>query len=101
MDVAKILKESIRNIDICARYGGEEFAIILPETPLAGGTRIAEELRAMVASSSFEFEHENIHLTISLGVAELPEAGDLVDFIRIVDEKLYDAKDAGRDRVIS
>lgn len=98
-EVAQLAKSRLRPDDVIARYGGEELAVILPETDLAGGVKIADELRKMVATQTFCFEDEDIDVTISCGVAELEPAWRSYDFVRAADERLYEAKRAGRNRV--
>jgi diguanylate cyclase (GGDEF)-like protein len=98
-EVAQLAKGRLRPDDVIARYGGEELAIILPETDLAGGVLIADELRRMVATQTFTFEDEDIDVTISCGVAELEPEWRSYDFVRAADERLYEAKRAGRNRV--
>lgn len=99
-ELARIVQERTRRDEIFARYGGEEFTIVLPETGLEGATALAESIRERVASHEFVFQGENIPLTISLGCAKLG-AGDRAapDLIQRADEKLYEAKRLGRNRV--
>ena len=84
-----------------ARYGGEEFAIILPETTREGARSLAEGLRERIEQSRFTFQNEVIRVTISIGVAMLHD-GDRasMDLIKRADEKLYEAKHDGRNRVV-
>jgi two-component system cell cycle response regulator len=98
-EVAQLAKSRLRPDDVIARYGGEEFAVILPETDLRGGIRIADELRKMIATETFVFEEEDIDVTISCGVAQLDPTWRSYDFVRAADEQLYEAKRAGRNRV--
>lgn len=98
-EVAQLAKSRIRPDDVIARYGGEELALILPETDLVGGVRIAGELRQMIASQTFVFEDEDIDVTISCGVAQLEPTWRSHDFVRAADARLYEAKRAGRNRV--
>jgi diguanylate cyclase (GGDEF)-like protein len=100
-ELAWILQKRLRPDDELGRYGGEEFCAILPETPLDGATRIAEELRTMVEQHSFVVEGERIKVTISIGAAELQKGMDLKGFYKSADELLYQAKRAGRNRVCS
>jgi two-component system, cell cycle response regulator len=99
-EVARVVQARIRRDEVFARYGGEEFAIILPETPISGAAALAETLRQKVADYSFVFQADSIKVTISLGAAMM-EDGDRTasDLIKRADEKLYQAKRTGRNRV--
>lgn len=98
-EVAQLAKSRLRPDDVIARYGGEELAVILPETNLKGGIRIADELRKMIAIETFVFEDEDIDVTISCGVAQLDPKWRAYDFVKAADEQLYKAKHGGRNRV--
>jgi diguanylate cyclase (GGDEF)-like protein len=98
-EVAQICKVRIRPDDVIARYGGEELAVILPETDLAGGVLIADELRRKIATTSFVFEDEDIEVTVSCGVAQLESGWSSHVFVKAADDQLYEAKRAGRNRV--
>lgn len=126
--VAQRINGQIRRDDIFARYGGEEFVLLLPEIARKQATRIAEKLRAIVAAEPFKFDDTDIHVTLSLGVADLdeyrevlppyeagPEASmeaDLAEptevhesvnchiFIKLADDRLYRAKELGRNQVV-
>ena len=101
-DVAGLLRDRVRKIDVVARYGGEEFAIILPETGARGATYVAEKLRAWIEEQPFEGEERLPRkvITSSFGVASTEIHGvDPVNLIRSADLSLYQAKTAGRNRV--
>ena len=100
-EVARLIQQRIRRDEVLARYGGEEFAIILPETTREGARALAEGLRERIEQSRFTFQNEVIRVTISIGVAMLHE-GDRasMDLIKRADEKLYEAKHDGRNRVV-
>lgn len=101
-ELARIVQERIRREEVFARYGGEEFVILLPETPLPGAAALAESLRARVANHSFVFQGERIPVTVSIGTALLGENDKVAsDLIQRADEKLYEAKRGGRNRVCS
>jgi diguanylate cyclase (GGDEF)-like protein len=99
-EVAALVRARIRRDEVFARYGGEEFAVLLPETKVSDAVRLAEDIRSIVAQHAFEFEHERIAVTVSLGVAGLTEKmRDPEDFIAASDAKLYESKHGGRNRV--
>jgi diguanylate cyclase (GGDEF)-like protein len=98
-EVAQLAKSRIRPDDVIARYGGEEIAIILPETDLDGGVRIADQLRQMIDDETFVFEDEYIDVTVSCGVAQLQPGWRAYEFVRAADMQLYEAKRAGRNCV--
>jgi two-component system cell cycle response regulator len=98
--LASVLKARIRREDIMARYGGEEFAIILPEIGVSNAMTFAEKVRKLVEKTSFKFEDQAIPVTISVGVAAVGQGiQTALDFIKVADEKLYVAKQEGRNRV--
>ncbi len=99
-ELARLIQDRIRRDEVFARYGGEEFVIVLPETPLDGATALADNLRARVEEHEFVFQSERIPVTISIGCAELGD-GDRTanDLVARADEKLYEAKRGGRNRV--
>ena len=100
--VAKLLMAHIRGSDIASRYGGEEFVLVLPDTTLEGAHRRAEEIRAAV--QGLHLRHQSKMLdpaTVSIGLALYPDHAAGPDaLIRIADEALYEAKAAGRNRVV-
>jgi diguanylate cyclase (GGDEF)-like protein len=100
-EVARLIQQRIRRDEVLARYGGEEFAVILPETTKEGARSLAEGLRERIDQSRFTFQGETIRVTISIGVAVLNDSDRTsMDLIKRADEKLYEAKRAGRNRVI-
>jgi diguanylate cyclase (GGDEF)-like protein len=95
--VARILQTAVREVDCVARYGGEEFCIMLPETGATGAAILAERICERVAAAEFPGQK----ITLSLGVASLPDNGDTPDaVIAAADEALYQAKREGRNRVM-
>ena len=101
VEFANQLELSLRPYDQAARFGGEEFAMILPETSLEQAAQISERVRKEVSELSFADELQDMHLTISIGVASFPapDINTLDDLIREADHALYRAKDEGRNRV--
>ncbi|MFW5927453.1 MAG: GGDEF domain-containing protein, partial [Wenzhouxiangella sp.] len=95
-----IVTERVRASDTMARIGGEEFAVILPDTLAEEARRIGEAMREAVESSRFELKGEPRRITLSAGVAAWkPEMGDLSGLLRAADERLYEAKSSGRNKV--
>lgn len=100
-DLALLLKEQSRKMDLVCRYGGEEFAIILPQTDKKEALLIAERLRMDIERHTFI--HQEIlpskKLTVSLGIASFPEDGVLpAELITASDKFLYQAKNKGRNK---
>ncbi|HWX24534.1 MAG TPA: GGDEF domain-containing protein [Vicinamibacteria bacterium] len=102
--VGQLLKGSGREDDIVARYGGEEFVVLYPGTGKEDAVRLAEELREAVAA--YAFPHGALQpsgaLTISGGVSTVPDdAQSGLELVRSADQALYDAKAAGRNRIVA
>jgi len=99
--VAKLLKESIRKVDLAARYGGEEFVLLLVGTDPAGAHRLAERIREAGERLSFRAEGREFRISLSLGLASYPaDARRKEDLIERADQALYRAKQAGRNRSV-
>jgi len=100
--LASAVKTKIRREDVFSRYGGEEFAIILPEIELAGAVATAEKVRKVVEKQKFVFEEQTMPVTISIGVAAIrSDISEMQTLLKLADERLYDAKQKGRNRVCS
>lgn len=101
--LGKILLTHSRKTDIACRYGGEEFVLILLDAPLEKCQRLAEKLRERVASLRVSFRGQHLDsISISLGVAAFPQhTSDQDALLRIADAALYQAKQEGRNRVIT
>jgi diguanylate cyclase (GGDEF)-like protein len=98
--LALTVKNKIRREDLFARLGGEEFAIVLPEIDGHNAHQFAEKIRRIVEITDFRFEGAKIDVTISLGVAALDqETTDAAGLVKRADERLYEAKNAGRNCV--
>ncbi len=113
--LATLVGANIRREDILARVGGEEFALVLPEIAIEAARWVAEKLRSIVETTPCRFEAQQIPISSSFGVAEIdappaspsgtgtepsaPGPMSAVDLYKIADERLYEAKRAGRNRV--
>jgi len=99
--LARLLADGRRVNDFVARYGGEEFAVVLVDTPKLVAYQLAEKLRERVADHSFPAPREGGKLTVSVGIAAIPDdANDAEGLVRAADAALYRAKGAGRNRVV-
>ena len=100
-DFAKVLNNNIReNSDWIGRYGGEEFIIVLNNTNMKNGVKVAEKLRKIIEKMSFDYDEISVKITASFGVCEVSEKEDPFDTIKNADEKLYMAKMAGRNKTV-
>ena len=96
--IADRCRRGIRNVDILARFGGEEFIILLTDTPAEAARAIISRLREEIAASRITTIKGEIGVTASFGLATIdPNSLDLETAIRLADEALYEAKNAGRD----
>jgi diguanylate cyclase (GGDEF)-like protein len=101
INVARIIKESVRQIDTAARYGGEEFSVILPKTEITEALIVAERIRESVMKEKVMYENNELSVTISVGVAQLDTDNDKSkqDLIERADQALYISKRNGRNQV--
>ncbi|HXM78668.1 MAG TPA: GGDEF domain-containing protein [Thermoanaerobaculia bacterium] len=97
----EIVREAIRSSDIACRYGGEEFAVLFPETKGAAARAVAERIRRAVAAERFEADGRGFRVSVSGGVAEALGVPDRKRLLVRADEALYEAKDRGRNRVVT
>ncbi|WP_244628411.1 GGDEF domain-containing protein [Tardiphaga robiniae] len=95
--------EAIRPYDSVARVGGEEFMVLLPGATLDAACAVGDRLRLAIERNAFEVgSRPSIDVTISIGVSEFGRDGDTLDaFLRVADQRLYRAKDQGRNCVIA
>jgi two-component system, cell cycle response regulator len=102
--IGAILRHSFRQSDTVGRYGGEEFVVILPEINLEDALQKLDSLRELVATTPIELNKrgETVAVTISAGLASLPEDGkDAAELFALADERLFQAKREGRNRVVA
>jgi two-component system, cell cycle response regulator len=98
---AELYKSSVRSTDLVARYGGEEFAVMMPETELDDAIAFAEKIRNLVESTPLQTQAGPLNITISLGVASVPQSRihSPKELIVAADKALYRAKKNGRNQV--
>jgi predicted signal transduction protein with EAL and GGDEF domain len=98
-EVARVLSSCIREEDMLARIGGEEFIVSSPYLNRLAAIVLAERLRKAMEGAEIFFEGNRIPVTMSLGIAVRPQDGDELDhLIAVADERLYVAKQTGRNR---
>jgi len=109
-EVANLIKETVRKVDIIARYGGEEFVIVLPETSKKAAFEVAERIRSAIAKKRFRVYDEDTQVTVSIGISTFPEdlvkeitqdliQSGMLELLTQADQALYQAKEEGRNRV--
>ncbi len=100
--VARCLETAIRQSDLIARYGGEEFVLVLRESTGANAIERVEYIRRAIAAERLEVGGDiALHMTVSAGVASWPDDGDSpMELLAEADRRLFQAKNAGRNRVV-
>ncbi len=99
-ELCRRIAATVRKDELLVRYGGEEFCVVLPEAEKEGAMGFAERIRKITESNMFVFEGTEIPVTISVGVATIKgEDTTFSELVRRADEKLYEAKNAGRNCV--
>ncbi|MCE9578131.1 MAG: diguanylate cyclase [Deltaproteobacteria bacterium] len=100
--LAEVLRTHVRTSDLVCRIGGEEFLVVLPGAPLAIARERAEAWRQVFAASEHRLgDGTAIRCTVSIGIVEHAPGTDIAETFRRADAALYDAKHAGRDRVVA
>jgi diguanylate cyclase (GGDEF)-like protein len=97
--LAGLLRAEIRAVDVVARYGGEEFIIIFPETSEETASVVCEKIRSAIERHNWSEIESEVEVTISIGVSGSTKSHDLAGMIRLADDRLYQAKRSGRNRV--
>jgi len=100
-EVAARLASNMRAVDIVSRYGGEEFMIAMPDTCEADALVAADRIRGLIGGTPVYVKGQALHITTSVGVAEVMPDEKLRDVFKRADSALYRAKTAGRNRALS
>ena len=100
-NVSGFLKKFMRRSDLVFRYGGDEFCIILRNTTLNGANELANRIRKSINNEIFTCGDHEIKITVSIGLVKIHEEDDSIKFIERADRLLYEAKDIGRNSVIT
>jgi diguanylate cyclase len=99
--VAEALSKDIRTTDFVARYGGEEFVMLLPGTSLEDAVRLSNKMRESIGQIGFHFRGQPVSVSISCGITTMREGDSGEDAFDRADKALYQAKDEGRNCVVS
>jgi len=102
-DVSKVIRNTIRTIDVASRFGGEEFTVILPHTSKEDATLIAQRLCELISKGGeLQKKIQGMQkLTVSIGLASFPQDAESVnELIDSADQALYQAKHSGKNRVV-
>jgi diguanylate cyclase (GGDEF)-like protein len=101
VEAAAVIRGSARETDVVARFGGDEFALVLPDTGGEGAFAVGERIRDRVAAHKFLVgDGLDIHLTVSVGVATLPDVAASADeLMQAADKAMYRVKDAGKNGI--
>ena len=101
VEAAGLIRQSARETDVVSRFGGDEFALILPDTGSDGAAAVGERVRERVNGHRFlEGDGLDIHLTVSVGVATLPDvAASTEGLIQAADEAMYHVKEHGKNGI--
>lgn len=97
--LADILQSNSRSTDIVGRYGGEEFVIILPETTREQGLIVCEKIRRTVEEYDWSRVHEGLRMTVSVGMSSDTSLANYEKMLTQADDRLYEAKRAGKNTV--
>ena len=100
-EIGGILKKHVRRNDIACRYGGEEFAVILSNVSRENIYAAYDRFREMVSEHLFEYESNQFHITVSIGIAFSNNAESANDLLSQADQALYQAKDTGRNKTVT
>ncbi len=100
-EIGKELKEHIRYNDLACRYGGEELAVILPNTNQDSACIAYERFRKMIEEHLFKYESNKLDIKVSIGIASSNDSKSLNDLIAHADHALYQAKETGRNKVVT
>ncbi len=99
--LVRVIKDTLRTMDVIARFGGEEFLIVLPDTTMDDAMQTVTRVQRELTKRIFMHNNERLLITFSAGVALRAGIEDQTTMIKRADEALYKAKRAGKNRVIA
>lgn len=97
VEISCVLRECVRNEDICSRWGGEEFLFLLPETEIEGARSVAEKINQTIAMTEFKVNRPGIRTTVSLGLCMYQPGQTASDCLKLADIALHQAKQNGKN----
>lgn len=95
------LNSSVKGRDLTCRWGGEEFVVLFTHLSIHSGVVVLDQIRDEVSSRVIRHGGKHFEITFSAGVVELPSKQDFESGLKLADERLYHAKESGRNRVVS
>ncbi|MYN09343.1 GGDEF domain-containing protein [Pseudoduganella aquatica] len=98
--LVKIVKDTLRSMDVIARFGGEEFLILLPETTIEAASQTMTRLQRELTRHFFMHDNEKVLITFSAGVALRRPHEDQTELVKRADKAMYQAKQTGKNRVV-
>jgi len=100
VNIARLLKNTIRKQDLAARWGGEEFILMLPGSPTEGGRIVAEQVCNNIQFQNFSYRGSQLSVTMTLGVSGYKSDEDIETCIKRADQALYFGKKFGKNQVV-
>ncbi|HEV8323266.1 MAG TPA: diguanylate cyclase [Myxococcota bacterium] len=100
-DIARVLRASVREVDLVARSAGDEFVLLLPNTHFSGSLAVAERAWKAISGAPFSFEGSSERVTVSMGISFYPsrDVRSKDDLLRFAQEALDRAKQEGRNKI--
>jgi diguanylate cyclase (GGDEF)-like protein len=100
--IGSILRNQVRGIDCPSRWGGEEFLIVLVDTDMESGQRVAERIRRKIENTNFNHKNKRLSVTMTFGLSAYQNAEDNIDeSIKCADKALYEGKNRGKNTVVT
>ncbi len=96
-EIANLMVNAVRKQDIVGRWGGDEFLLLLPQTTLEGGFKLAENIRKMIWKHPFSYQKLDMKITLTLGISAYRESENVDECLKRADLALYEGKKAGRN----
>ncbi|WP_132256378.1 GGDEF domain-containing protein [Paucimonas lemoignei] len=99
--LVRVVKDTLRTMDVIGRFGGEEFMLVLPDTPIEAAMQTVTRVQRELTKRIFMYKHTRILVTFSAGVALRKDGEDQEKLLKRADDALYKAKHAGKNRVVA